>query len=179
MIDLRAGRLKPPCPSFTVSICGVPRNARRQNSARNTIARIPPFARPPSYFQSASQLRGVFHGTGGKHKVDSAGSVPSDNLLCAFKPDARLPFIYLNPQRFPRIHNFIVKGKPFFAAAVVLPRAARPLQCLQRGNGQNGVCMYERARPVEMIERKVNFFLFVSNTVKFASSGLQIACAAV
>ena len=98
---------------------------------------------PPSYFQSASQLRGVFHGTGSKHKIDSAGSVPPDNLICAFKPDVRLPFIYLNPQRFPRIHNFIVKGKPFFAAAVVLPRAARPLQCLQRGNGQNGICMYE------------------------------------
>ena len=110
---------------------------------------------PPSYFQSASQLRGVFHGTGSKHKIDSAGSVPPDNLICAFKPDVRLPFIYLNPQRFPRIHNFIVKGKPFFAAAVVLPRAARPLQCLQRGNGQNGICMYERARPVEMIERMV------------------------
>lgn len=68
LIDLRAGRLKPPCPPFTASICGVPRNARRQNSARNTIARIPPFARPPSYIQSASQLRGVFHGTGANTK---------------------------------------------------------------------------------------------------------------
>ena len=35
--------------------------------------------------------------------------------------------------------------------------------------------------PVRLMQfhRKVNFFLFVSNTVKFASSGLQIACAAV